>query len=196
MIESTTTLPTLPQSHSHGYTRNSGEMSALSLEVAKCLKLVAPASMNADAQMAWIASACDALEGIRSEEVRHVSAEVRRSVTRPAQIVPEIARLVSLLRHRRAQSSEPVNDNAAAERAIGAEAAERRGRAKTQAEVEAAWAWERRARMSAGLPVMPLAPPLTRDELDELPREIVALGLKGGFLERRGDKLYELPIAA
>jgi hypothetical protein len=70
-------------------------MSALALEVAKCLKLVAPASMDSAAQLAWIASAVDALEDIRADEVRAISAELRRSVTRAAQIVPEIARLVS-----------------------------------------------------------------------------------------------------
>jgi hypothetical protein len=64
-------------------------------ELAKMLSLVAPSSMTADQQTVWLASAVDALEDIRADEVRHVSAEVRRSITRHNQIVPEIAKLVA-----------------------------------------------------------------------------------------------------
>lgn len=70
------------------------------LELAKSLKLVAPITMSADAQMVWLQAAVDALEGIRADEVRTISAELRRTVTRPSQIVPEIARLVDEKRRR------------------------------------------------------------------------------------------------
>jgi hypothetical protein len=73
----------------------SREHSALTVELAKILGLVAPVSMSADQQTLWLASAVDALEGIRASEVEVVSAEIRRSVTRTSQIVPEIARLVA-----------------------------------------------------------------------------------------------------
>jgi hypothetical protein len=56
--------------------------------------------MDAAGQLSWLASAIDALEGIYATEVAAVSVEVRRSVTRPAQIVPEIAKLVSEKRKR------------------------------------------------------------------------------------------------
>lgn len=67
-------------------------------ELAKMLALVAPVTMSSDQQTAWLAAAIDALEGIRPDEVAHVSLEVRRTVTRPSQIVPEIAGLVAELR--------------------------------------------------------------------------------------------------
>jgi hypothetical protein len=82
-------------------------MSALALELAKCLKLVAPVSMDSDAQLAWIASAVDALEDIRADEVRSVSAELRRTVTRHNQIVPEISKLVAAKRSQTNRSSVP-----------------------------------------------------------------------------------------
>jgi hypothetical protein len=59
------------------------------------LGLVAPVTMSADQQTLWLASAVESLQGISHDEVHHVSLEVRRTVTRPSQIVPEIARLVS-----------------------------------------------------------------------------------------------------
>lgn len=80
----------------------SQELSALSTELAKMLGLVAPVTMSADQQTLWLASAVEALQGIRAAEVTKVSLEVRRLVTRPSQIVPEIARLVS--EHRASQS--------------------------------------------------------------------------------------------
>ena len=48
----------------------SAGLSALTLELAKCLKLVAPITMSADAQMVWLQAAVDALEDIRADEVR------------------------------------------------------------------------------------------------------------------------------
>lgn len=61
--------------------------------------------MTADDRAAWIMAAADALQDIRAEEVAAVSAEVRRLVTRAAQIVPEISRMVAELRKRRAEQS-------------------------------------------------------------------------------------------
>jgi hypothetical protein len=75
------------------------------LELAKMLKLVAPISMTADAQLVWLQAAIDALEGIQAHEVAAVSAELRRSVTRPSQIVPEIAKLVDQKRKRTVHTS-------------------------------------------------------------------------------------------
>lgn len=69
--------------------------SALTIELAKMLALVAPITMTVEQQELWLRAAADALEGIRTDEVEHVSAEVRRSVTRPSQIVPEISKLVA-----------------------------------------------------------------------------------------------------
>lgn len=68
------------------------------------LGLVAPVTMSADQQTLWLASAVDALRDIRPAEVSEVSVEVRRTVTRPSQIVPEIARLVAELRAKRSRS--------------------------------------------------------------------------------------------
>lgn len=78
------------------------------MELAKCLQLVVPASMTADDRSAWLVAAADALEDIRADEVKAVSAEIRRTVTRPAQIVPEIAKRVAELRQRRNRSARPL----------------------------------------------------------------------------------------
>lgn len=67
----------------------------MATELAKCLKLVASANMGAEQQTVWLAAAVDALENIRAAEIAAISAELRRTVTRPAQIVPEIAKLVA-----------------------------------------------------------------------------------------------------
>jgi hypothetical protein len=72
--------------------------------VAKCLKLVAPAAMDANQQTAWLASAVDALVDIRANEISAISVELRRKVSRPAQIVPEIANLVAQRRERSSRS--------------------------------------------------------------------------------------------
>lgn len=190
MTAATQIAPIQPPSPSTGYMHTSG----LSIEVAKCLKLVAPASMNADAQLSWIASAVDSLEDIRVDEVRAVSAEVRRSVTRPAQIVPEIARLVA---QKRARLSSPAASDEQAQRSrefeIDRESRARLYAAKTQPEIEEARAWERQARITAGLHVPPLPLPFTRAELDGMKPWIISMGIKGGFLERRNGVLYERP---
>jgi hypothetical protein len=81
-------------------------MEGLSAELAKMLGLVAPITMSADQQAIWIASAVDALKDIRASEVVEISMEVRRTVTRPSQIVPEIAKLVAEHRSSRSHASE------------------------------------------------------------------------------------------
>jgi hypothetical protein len=102
-----------PQSPSNA---SSGAMSALMLELAKSLKLVAPITMTADAQMVWLQAAVDALEGIRADEVASISAELRRTVTRPSQIVPEIAKLVAEKRKRRGMPDVVAGGGTMAER--------------------------------------------------------------------------------
>lgn len=150
--------------------------------------------MDGAAQMAWISSAIDALEGINGFEVHAISAELRRSVTRPAQIVPEIARLVAMKRARSTNITDPQLALNEAERRISAEAQKRKAESRDQRDVEDAAAWERAERIRSGLHVDPLPPPLTRDELDNLPDHVARLGLKGGFLESRGGKLHEVQL--
>lgn len=190
MTADTQIIPIQQQQRSQGFTL-SPEQSALAIEIGKCLKLVAPATMNAEAQLSWIASAVDALDGIRAAEVQHISAELRRTVTRPAQIVPEIARMVS---ERRARMSQAANADPTAtrERAIDEEAMKRRCDAKSQEEVDAAAEWERRARMDASLAVPPRQAPLTRAELDDMSNDMRSLGLKNGFFEMRNGQLFEI----
>jgi hypothetical protein len=88
------------------------EAAGLSAELAKMLGLVAPVTMTTDQQTVWIASAVDALADIRASEVAEVSMEVRRTVTRPSQIVPEIAKLVGerRARSRRIAELDPPKD--------------------------------------------------------------------------------------
>jgi hypothetical protein len=59
------------------------------------LSLVAPITMSADQSAVWIMAAVDALHDIRASEVAEVSAQVRRTVTRPSQIVPEVSKLIA-----------------------------------------------------------------------------------------------------
>lgn len=177
-----------PQSPSQGF--RPGEQAALQLEVAKCLQLVVPASMTADDRAAWILAAVDSLEDIRPIEVASVSAEVRRLVTHPRQIVPEIARLVDEKR-KRARNSAPPPQGGRYAFEIEREAQDRRSRARNQAEVEAAARWERTARLDAGLSVPPTEPPLSRLELGNMPQHIASLGMKYRFLERRDGQLFE-----
>jgi nitrogen fixation/metabolism regulation signal transduction histidine kinase len=70
----------------------------ITVELAKMLALVLPTSMTTDQQELWLRAAVDALEDITAREIEAVSAEVRRTVTRPPQIVPEIAKLVAARR--------------------------------------------------------------------------------------------------
>lgn len=67
--------------------------------------------------LSWLASAVDALDGIRASEVATVSVQVRRKITRPAQIVPEIANLVA---EKRAKASATTRSMTALEYAQGA----------------------------------------------------------------------------
>ena len=61
--------------------------------------------MDDTAQIAWICSAVDALEGIHASEVAAISAELRRSITRHNQIVPAIAEKVAEKRRRTVSAS-------------------------------------------------------------------------------------------
>jgi hypothetical protein len=56
--------------------------------------------MTTQQQELWLRAAVDALEDIRADEVKAISAEVRRTVTHPSKIVPEIAKLVAERRER------------------------------------------------------------------------------------------------
>jgi len=107
MTDDTQLTPIRPLPHLQSINRSS-EAAALSVELAKILKLVAPATMAADAQLAWLASAVEALDGIRASEVAAVSLEIRRKITRPAQIIPEIAELVA--RNRKRPTGGPITD--------------------------------------------------------------------------------------
>lgn len=191
MTDATPILPTQQRSLSPGYTPISADPRGLSMELAKCLKLVAPASMAADAQLSWLAAAVDALVDIRPDEVAAISAELRRSVTRPAQIVPEISRMVAE-RRSRLRRAEVVNINPQASLfRIEREGRARMERAKTPREIEDAQEWERREMLNAGLEVRDRADPLTREELENLPADIRSMGLAYGFLAVEGGKLVE-----
>jgi DNA (cytosine-5)-methyltransferase 1 len=112
----------------------------MTVELAKMLALVMPISMSGEQQELWLRAAVDSLQEIRPMEVAAISAELRRSVTRPSQIVPEIARLVDERRKGAARNSAaPVNADELAEMRITEEAQKRRGRARNQDEIEAAW---------------------------------------------------------
>jgi hypothetical protein len=76
----------------------------LTVELAKMLALVSPTSMSEEQQELWLRAAADALDGIRAHEVRDIAAELKRSVTRHNQIVPEIAKLVDQKRKRTTSS--------------------------------------------------------------------------------------------
>lgn len=189
MTDVTRIIPaTQPAPLSQRYSTTS-EAQSLSIELAKCLRLVAPASMGSDDQASWILAAIDALEDIRANEVASVSAELRRSVTRPAQIVPEIARLVDEKRKRARLASDVGDVNQAWP--IDQESHERRSRARNRDEIKAAADWERQARIAAGLAAPPIQPPLSREELANLPEHIAKLGLAYGFLEKRDGRLVE-----
>jgi hypothetical protein len=163
----------------------------LTVELAKMLALVAPISMTTEQQELWLRAAADSLDDIRGAEVNAISAEVRRSVTRPSQIVPEIARLVDEKRKRSNRAS-TASSPFAAEMKIHAEAQERRAKAHGNRDrMNEAFEWERQARIEAGLHVPPREPALSRDELDNMLAHIRKMGLSGGFLEYRGGKIVE-----
>lgn len=165
--------------------------SPLRIELAKILKLVAPISMNAQMQAVWLIAATDALEGIRADEVAHISTELRRSIQRPAQIVPEIARLVS--ERRKHKQLEPV-DTRPTLRSVHEAGMDRLTKARTRHEIEDAHEWERNALIEAGHKVDSRQAPLTRAELDALTTDLVSLGMKSGFLEWHNGKLCETAL--
>lgn len=171
----------------------------LAVELGRLLALVAPTSMTAEQQETWLRAAMSSLNEIRPDEIKSVSIEVARSVTRPSQIVPAIAKLVSEKRARSSISREcsPF----AAEMAINREVAERRTKAaKIKGSrdrivaMEEAYNWERQARSAAGLHVDPKPLPLSREELDNMPAHIRNMGLSAGFLEYRNTMLCEVRI--
>jgi hypothetical protein len=180
-------LPILPPKPYIAYSATA----ELTVELAKVLALVAPISMTTEQQELWLRAAVDALDGIRGNEVNAISAELRRSVTRHNQIVPEIAKLVS---EKRARTSQSHGAPPSREWEINQEAANRRASAKSQAEINDCWEWERQARIDAGLHVEPYPKPLRRDELDRMPEHIRKLGLNCGFLEYRNGQVIEIPL--
>lgn len=181
-----------PSSRPSASFNSSPEASALALELAKILKLVAPVSMSEADHLSWLASAVDALDGIRASEVAAVSVEIRRKVTRPSQIVPAVAGLVADQRALSARMREAFDPRAAAERRIAEEASERRHKARSQADVEAAWLWERDERKAAGLAVPTIEPPLSAAEIERIPAHVVGFGLRTGFLKRVDERIVEV----
>lgn len=63
----------------------------LTVELAKCLVLVAASSMSATQQEVWLRAAAESLENLLPFDVHEVCLEVRRTVIRASQIVPAIA---------------------------------------------------------------------------------------------------------
>jgi hypothetical protein len=161
------------------------------VELAKMPKLVAPATMNAEAQMSWIQAAVDALEGIRAAEVQSVSAEVRRKVTTHSKIVPV---LTDLIAERRAKSRPAEPNPFSEEMRISAEAQRRRAKASAldKAALSSIYEWERSERKKFGLHVPEYPKPLTRAEIDAMPAHMRQLGIQHGFLKMQGGKLVEV----
>lgn len=174
------------------YRRSSQEIEALATEIAKCLQLVVPASMTQDDRKAWILAAVDALEDIRPLEITAISAELRRTVTRPAQIVPEIARLVAIKRQNKAAAESPPSQHFI-ELQMDLEYRDRLAKARSADERERIWADHRRARADAGFHVPPIEKPLSREELDRMRPDVRNLGISAGFLEYRNGQLCETP---
>ena len=110
---------------------------------------------------------------------------------RRSPFMPKASDLVSLAQQA-LSAAQPV-DHAATSRefAIDQEVRERRYRARTRDEIEDVWTWERKERHEAGLHLAPLAPPFSREELDNMPDHIAALGLKCGHLVRIDRRLVE-----
>ncbi len=145
--------------------------------------------MSEEQQEIWLRAAADALDGIRGPEVQSIAAELKRSVTRHNQIVPEISKLVAA---KRARSSLGTGKPVSQEWVIDKEAQRRRGKAETQSEIEAAWQWERDARIAAGLHVPPIEPPFSRREIANLSPSLVKMGLKCGALIERDGQIVNL----
>lgn len=92
----------------HSQMQSTGSSPTSAVELAKMLALVAPVTMTSEQQEMWLRAAIDSLKDIRPDELAAVSLEVRRSVTRPSQIVPEVARLVAERRGRETRFREAV----------------------------------------------------------------------------------------
>jgi hypothetical protein len=118
--------------------------------------------MTAEQQELFLRAAVDALEDIRADEVKSVSAEIRRSITRPNQIVPEIAKLV----------------------------ADRRERAR-RAKEQQAWAEEAARHPPPAPPAPTVSKPMTEDEIRRMPKWLRDMGLRVGFLKREGGNIVE-----
>lgn len=161
--------------------------------VARILHVVAPSSMSAGDRSSWVINACEALADMRAKEIEMIMLEVQRSITRPNQIIPEIARLVGQRRERKRMldSSPVISTGYVDETRIMDESKQRRFRARSHADVESAWQWERDERKAVGLDVAPIAPPLTRAELDAMPKHIRDVGLAAGHLLWRDGVLVE-----
>ncbi len=163
----------------------------LGKELAKALMLVAPTSMTAEQHEMWLRAAVDSLQDIRPDEVQAISQELRRTVTRPNQIVPEIAKLVAQKRAKSRETAKPSNPWAA-KLAIHDKADQmRRDAHGDRQKLSDAFEWERQALIDAGFQVRPYPKPLTRHELDTMPAHIKKLGLNSGFLEYRDGQLVE-----
>lgn len=167
------------------------ETSELTILLAKILTLVAPTSMTTEQQEVWLRAAIDALQDIRVVEVRAIMLELQRSVQRPSQIVPEIAKLVAAKRARSTNTSKAVSpfflERAIYERADAMRAAAKGDKRK----LSDAFEYERQARIESGLPVKAYPKPLSRDELEAMPSHIRDMGVKAGFLTYRNGQLVE-----
>lgn len=119
---------------------------------------------------------------------------------RNSEFMPTAAELIRAARTFLPKPEVPVQDETSRKRSdllrIETEARERFQTAKTPREVEAAQEWERSELRRAGLPYRERAAPLSRDELDNLPEDIVSMGLTGGFLAYEDGKLVERNPAA
>lgn len=176
----------------------SSQQAALMVELAKCLKLVAPVSMSAEAQAVWLRAAADTLEGIRAIEVAEISVELRRKVTRHSQIVHEISELVDAARKRRnrttAKPASPfsaereIHDKADAMRAVAMKCQDKSERNRRLSD---AFEFERQAKIDAGIAVPEYPKRLNREELDAMPAHIRTMGLNAGFLTYRNGELIE-----
>jgi len=177
------------------------------------LAIVAPTSMSIDQQTVFLQAALKALDslGINAEEVAFVAPQVIAKVVRHQQIIHEISEAVSAKRARNQRisdsdwhrDSEPLRKRPVMDR---------RGEPMTAAEtdelnreLERVGAFARyrmdgsRYHVMTGeeLPRTRTAKtrrndPLTESELAALRPDLVSLGLKHGFLERVGGRLYEV----
>lgn len=164
----------------------------LTVELAKILALVMPITMSGEQQELWLRAAVDALQDIRASEVAAISAELRRTVTRHNQIIPEIARLVAEKRAR-ASRVEAAPSPYFAEKAIHDEAQRRRSvvSALDKKALSDIWEWERQARIDAGLHVDAYPKRLTRAEIDAMPAHIRKVGFAHGFLTTQNGEVVE-----